>query len=144
VADLPLETGAARTGRAWVAPLSVAALALAGCAYLGWQDPYTRGALVPQCPTKLLTGLDCPFCGGLRMVRSLTSGQWSAAAHDNLLLLVSLPFLLLVWARWLVAGLGGPAFEPRLSRRTVIVLAVVGVLWMVVRNLPVWPLHPIL
>src|SRR6476661_6822710 len=100
--------------RTWVPPLAIAGAAVASCLYLAWQDPTRPGAVLPECPTKLLTGLDCPLCGGLRCVRSVTTGDWGAAAHDNVVLLLALP-----------------------------VLVVLAVAWTVVRNLPAWPLHPL-
>jgi hypothetical protein len=123
--------------------VAVGLLAVAGCAYLAVQDPNDPNALLPKCPTKLLTGLDCPACGGLRMVRALITGHWSAAVHANLFLLVLTPVVLVVWARWLVSGLTGGTFQPRLSKHTAYVLLAVALVWMVVRNLPGWPLHPL-
>ena len=127
----------------WIAPVGLAVFALAGCAYLAFQDPTRPGALVPQCPTKMLTGLDCPACGGLRMVRSLTTGQWSAAVHDNLFLLVLLPVVLLVWGRWMLASLSGGVYRPVLSKRVAFGLLAVAVVWTVARNFAAFPLHPI-
>ncbi len=131
------------TSRPWLAPAVLGLLAVAGCAYLGVEDPNDPGSVLPRCPTKLITGLDCPACGGLRMVRALTGGQWSAALHANLFLLVLTPIAVLVWLRWFVAGLTGGAYQLRLSKRTSYALLVVAVVWMVVRNLPGWPLHPL-
>ena len=62
-------------------PVAGIAVALAGCAYVAVNDPNNPSTLMPKCPTKLLTGLDCPFCGGLRLVHDLLNGQWLAAAH---------------------------------------------------------------
>src|SRR5690348_11375722 len=94
---------AVRTRRrkgAWVAPVAVGVVALGGCAYLATHDPYDPSEPMPQCPFKALTGLDCPLCGGLRMVRSLLTGQWSDALHANALLLVAVPFVVYAWGRW--------------------------------------------
>jgi hypothetical protein len=129
--------------RPWLAPAAIGLLAVAGCAYLGVEDPNDPNAVLPRCPTKLITGLDCPACGGLRMVRALTGGQWSAAVHANLFLLVLTPFAVVVWLRWFVAGLTGGSFQPRISRRTSYLILVVAVVWTVVRNIPAWPLHPL-
>jgi hypothetical protein len=129
--------------RPWLAPALVGLLAVTGCAYLGVEDPNDPNALLPRCPTKLITGLDCPACGGLRMVRALTGGQWSAALHANLFLLLLTPVAVVVWLRWFVSGVTGGSFEPRLSKRTAYALLAVAVVWTVVRNLPVWPLHPL-
>jgi hypothetical protein len=92
-----------RSTRRWVGPVAVAAVAAAGCLYLQWQNPTATGAALPECPTKMLTGLDCPLCGSLRCVHSLSGGQWSAALHDNQLLVVALPVVLVLWCRWLAA-----------------------------------------
>ncbi len=127
----------------WLAPAAIGLLAVAGCAYLGVEDPNDPGSVLPRCPTKLITGLDCPACGGLRMVRALTGGQWNAALHANLFLLVLTPFAVAVWLRWFVAGLTGGAYQPRISRRTSYALLAVALVWMVVRNLTAWPLHPL-
>src|SRR5437868_2535245 len=90
------------SSRPWLAPAALGVVAVAGCAYLGVEDPNDPNALLPRCPTKMITGLDCPACGGLRMVRALTGGQWSTALHANLFLLVLMPFVVLVWLRWFV------------------------------------------
>jgi Protein of unknown function (DUF2752) len=141
--ETPASTDVQRAARAWLAPVALGLVALAGCAYLGVENPNDPGSLLPRCPTKMLTGLDCPACGGLRCVRALTTGQWSAAVHANLFLLVLFPIAVVVWLRWLVAAATGASYRPALSKRASFALLVVAVLWMVVRNLPFWPLHPL-
>jgi hypothetical protein len=142
VASQAVERIVATTHRQWLAPVLASAAALAGCAYIATHDPNDPNVLMPECPTKLLTGLDCPACGGLRMVRALLTGNWSAAVHDNVVLLACLPLVCYVWARWLYAGVRGRAYSFALSRRGSIVVLVVAAVWMVVRNLPGWPLRP--
>src|SRR5487761_1392718 len=66
--------------------------ALAALAYLVVRDPHRPGAPL-ACPVKLATGLDCPGCGGLRMVHDLLHGRLRAATHDNPFLLVTGPLL---------------------------------------------------
>jgi len=127
---------------AWSAPAVAAGLALIGCAYLATHDPNNPAVVMPQCPTKLLTGLDCPMCGGLRMVRALVTGNWSAAVHDNAVLLALVPFAGYVWLRWLAAGLRGRPYQVSFSRRGGYLVLGLALAWMVVRNLPGWPLKP--
>jgi hypothetical protein len=135
--------GARRRARPpWVAPVLATAAALAGCAYLATHDPNNPSVLMPECPTKLLTGLDCPACGGLRMVRALVTGHWSAAVHDNVVLLAASPFLAYFWLRWLVAGLRGRRYTVTISRRTGFAIMALALVWMLVRNLPGFPLKP--
>jgi hypothetical protein len=132
-----------RRTRAWVAPVAVGVVALAGCAYLATHDPYDSHEPMPQCPFKAVTGLDCPLCGGLRMVRSLLTAHWSDALHANALLLVAVPFVVYAWARWLVASVTGRPYTIRVPRRAWVVVLVVAVVWTVVRNLPGFPLQPV-
>lgn len=82
------------------APLAVGAAALAGVAYIGLVDPNAPGHY-PLCPTKALTGLDCPFCGGLRSVHSLAHGDVVGAADHNLVVVLLAVPVLLLWAAWL-------------------------------------------
>jgi len=120
--------------------LLTAAGALAGAGYLRFVDPHQPGALVPRCPTKLVTGLDCPACGGLRLVHDLTRADWGAAVHDNPFLLVCAPALAFLAAERLRASRAGVPAPPR--RRLTYGLAGAALAWMVVRNQPGWPLTP--
>lgn len=88
---------------------------------------------LPRCPTKALTGLDCPACGGLRMVHDLLHGDVRAALQDNAFLLLLGPSLL-VLAR--SDAPGGHTARRRYG------IAGAALLWMLVRNLPSWPLQP--
>lgn len=45
-------------------------------------NPLTAG-FYPRCPSKLLTGYDCPGCGSLRAIHSIMHGDMSAAWHYN-------------------------------------------------------------
>ncbi|MGV0994012.1 MAG: DUF2752 domain-containing protein [Mycobacterium sp.] len=118
--------------------LGAGALALGALGYIGLVDPHRPGALFPACPFKVLTGLNCPACGGLRMTHDLLHGDLAAAVVDNVFLLVGLP-MLAVWWLWRRRR-GESAFTP-----TVLVLiAVAAVVWTVVRNLPGFPLVPTL
>jgi hypothetical protein len=79
--------------------LASGALAVGALTYVGLVDPHRPGALFPACPFKLLTGWNCPACGGLRMTHDLLHGDVSAAVVDNVFLLIGLP-LLAIWAVW--------------------------------------------
>ncbi len=110
----------------------------AALTYIGLADPHRPGSLFPPCPFKLLTGLECPGCGGLRMIHDVIHGDLAAAVVDNIFLLVGLP-LLAAWVLWrrsrgqqvLTLGVGA-------------VLIVSAVAWTVIRNLPGFPLVPTL
>jgi hypothetical protein len=112
-------------------------LLLAGVlTYIGLVDPHRPGSLFPPCPFKLLTGWNCPACGGLRMIHDLMHADLGAAVVDNLFLLVGLP-VLAVWAllrRW--------TGRPVVNGVVIAVLVVSTITWTVIRNLPGFPLVP--
>jgi hypothetical protein len=124
----------ATTSRLWIA--GAAALGAAALAYIGTVDPHRPGAVFPFCPFKVVTGWDCPACGGLRMTHDVLHGNFSAAVTDNVFLLVGLP-LLAIFALWRRRR-GREVVTPAL----LVVLAAATFGWTVVRNLPGFPLVP--
>lgn len=127
-----------RHGTRLYTTVGTGALAVAGLAYVGLVDPHRPGSLFPPCPFKLLTGLNCPACGGLRMTHDLLHGNLSAAVVDNAFLLIGLPALAL-WVLWRIKQ-GQRAF----SLPAIVVVTVAAIAWTVVRNLPGFPLIPTL
>jgi hypothetical protein len=99
-------------------------------------DPHRAGSLYPPCPFKLLTGWNCPACGGLRMIHDLTHIDLGAAVVDNAFLLVGLP-VLAVWAL-----LRRSTGRPVVNGAVIAVLVVSTITWTVIRNLPGFPLIP--
>jgi hypothetical protein len=118
--------------------LGTGAVLAGAVTYVGLADPHRPGFLFPECPFKMLTGLNCPACGGLRMTHDLLHGDLGAAVVDNVFLLVSLP-LLAVWlvVRWR----RGQRLMPMPAAVTIFVAAIA---WTVVRNWPGFPLVPTL
>ncbi|MFN0142302.1 MAG: DUF2752 domain-containing protein [Mycobacterium sp.] len=112
------------------------ALTVGALAYIGMVDPHRPGALFPVCPFKILTGWNCPACGGLRMTHDLLHGDVAAAAVDNVFLLIGLP-LLAIWSAWRIRR-GQPAVNPTI----IAVITIAGFAWTVLRNLPGFPLVP--
>jgi hypothetical protein len=96
---------------------------------------------VPRCPVKLITGFDCPACGGLRLTHDLLHADVRAALHDNAFLLLCSPLLLTLALRTVGAQRrgGSEAVPPRVAYT----LAAAAMVWMLMRNLPRWPLKPI-
>nr|WP_246216852.1 DUF2752 domain-containing protein [Mycobacterium botniense] len=104
--------------------------------YIGVADPHAQRWLYPRCPFKLLTGWDCPGCGGLRMVHDLLHGELVAALADNGFLLLGIPVL----AGWLLSR--RHRGEPALPTAAVVTIAVAAAVWTLLRNLPGFPLIP--
>lgn len=106
--------------------------------YVGLVDPHSTSSVYPLCPFKMLTGWNCPFCGGLRMTHDLLHGDLAAGINDNVFLLFGIPVLI----GWIV-------LRRRLGRSALPVPAVVTIVvaafvWTVLRNLPGFPLVPTL
>jgi hypothetical protein len=116
----------------------VATAALLGLfvALVALVDPHTSGRY-PTCPFHAVTGLWCPGCGGLRAVHDLTHGHLAVAMHENVLVMLLGPSLVL-W--WLVARVRRSSDRPVtlvLSARGAIAVAVLMAAFALVRNLPV-------
>jgi hypothetical protein len=118
-------------------PLSAAAATLSATAVVALVDPHQPGHY-PLCPFRSVTGLDCPFCGGLRATNDLAHGHVADAASHNLLLVVSAPLLVLGWAAWLrrAARPGITRTATVRSGRAQVAVLVVLVAFAVVRNTP--------
>lgn len=130
-------TGLARKGKASLA-LATGAATAAALAYVGLNDPHRPGALFPACPFKLLTGWNCPACGGLRMTHDVLHANLPAAVVDNVFLLAGLPALL-AWFLW-----RRRTGRSVMTRSAVVVIVLATVAWTVIRNLPGFPLVPTL
>ncbi|HEX4866721.1 MAG TPA: DUF2752 domain-containing protein [Acidimicrobiales bacterium] len=113
---------------------TLAGAAVAGCALLAVVDPNEPGRY-PLCPTAALFGLDCPACGTLRGLHSLTRGRIVEALDHNLLLLVAVPLGAWAWVGLVRQAQGRPWTPPALPRWGLPVLAVLLVVFAVVRNL---------
>ena len=127
-----------RHGTRLYTALGTGLLTAGALTYVGLADPHRPGFLFPACPFKLLTGWNCPACGGLRMTHDLLNGNLAAAVVDNVFLLIGLP-LLALWAIWRI----------RQSQRVftmpvIVVIAVAAIAWTITRNLPGFPLVPTL
>lgn len=104
-------------------------------AYVALVDP-ARGGLYPRCPSRLVLGLDCPFCGGLRGTHDLLHGDLAGALDHNLLLPAYLVAAAVIGVCYLLPLTGRPVPRVRLPRWALIGAAAVVVSFTVARNLP--------
>lgn len=118
-----------------------------GAAALGvvwWRDPNQSGSY-GFCPLRALTGLDCPFCGGLRGTNALLHGDMSTALDHNVLLPLFLGIAVYgLWRIWLPAATTErePGSARLLAGAPVALWWAIGAvtaLFFVARNLPWFP-----
>lgn len=118
-------------------PLAALAAAAVPAVYLAVVDPNAPGHY-PTCPFLAATGWWCPGCGGLRCVHALAHGDLSGALHDNAAAVLLFAVLALLWVRWVWAALtGGPAPRVALGARRWALVALLVLVFTVVRNLSV-------
>ena len=117
------------------AVLSTAAATAAATALVAVVNP-NEGGHYPTCPLLALTGIYCPFCGGLRAVHDLTHLDIAGALDRNPLAVIGLPVVAILWLLWAQQAFtgrtlyrGAPSWA---GWATVVVLGV----FMVLRNLP--------
>ena len=119
-------------------PLIVGAAVAAASLLVVVVDPNEPGHY-PACPTKVVSGLDCPFCGGMRCARSLLTGDLSGAIDHNALVVVLAPIAAVAWVVWLWVRWTNrrmPSLSARSRRLLVWITVVVMVAWTVWRNVP--------
>ena len=98
-------------------------------------------ALTPwglPCPWRLLTGLQCPFCGATTLVRRLFAGDVAGAWAANQLVFVAGCGLAVASVLWMVELAGGPHVRlPRVlhDQRVWLVVGAICLAFMVWRNL---------
>ncbi len=136
LATAPAGTQRSRWQRVRTPLATVGGLALATVA-LHLRDPHVQGSW-GICPSRLLFGLDCPGCGGLRAVNDLGQGDLMAAASSNLLFVVSVPLIVAALGWWLVAAWRRGRRAPAWLQSQAVLWAFVAVttVFTVARNLP--------
>ena len=115
----------------------ITALVAIGCVPYYFVDP-SRYSIMPRCPVKLLTSLDCPGCGFQRALHATLHGHIEEAIGYNLFLLVAIP----VVGLWCLNGLMIEHTSSDRRRRALIgmnkalvYLYIIGyLLWFVIRN----------
>ncbi|MFI7429347.1 DUF2752 domain-containing protein [Micromonospora sp. NPDC049836] len=122
----------------WAVPLAALGCVGVGMTYALLSDPtHSDPDARPTCLLKLLTGLDCPGCGGTRALWYVLHADLPAAARHHFLFVFALPFLAYLFVAWA----GNRAFGWRLPELSLSPRVIGGflALWFafsVARNLP--------
>ena len=139
IATLPARGGLGPAGRG--ALCAVAAAASAAAATVLYRYNPLEVGFYPKCILFTLTGIYCPGCGALRASHALLHGHVLTALDYNPLFVVLLPFVAYALAGMALQALTGrrlPTYT--LSGRQAKAVFWVVVAFMVLRNLPVYPL----
>jgi hypothetical protein len=99
--------------------------------------------LFPKCPFHSLTGLFCPGCGSQRAISALLHFDIVSAIRFNILLVASLPMIGYSVYASLMNTFTTVKVQQRLFHSVTFIwsLAVVVLLFSVLRNLPIYPFY---
>lgn len=126
-------TSTGRSTRAEV--LTATGIVLAGTALVAAVNPNESGHY-PTCPLLAVTGLYCPFCGGLRAAHDLTRFDVAGALDRNPLFVIALPLIIWAYARWARRAFTGKPEPLALPKWWGWALLAVLAVYFVLRNLP--------
>lgn len=111
-----------------------------GAAYLFVFEP-GRSGFFPDCPFRLLTGLNCPGCGTTRGLHHLLHGDLIGAFQFNPLMMLLLPIFLYAFVRHTAAVFRDrPIKSNQLDPRFIWMFFAVVMSFWVFRNTPFYPL----
>ncbi|MDE6397605.1 MAG: DUF2752 domain-containing protein, partial [Muribaculaceae bacterium] len=115
-------------------PIAILTTAI-GIIFLYYSHNPAECAWMPKCPSKLLTGYDCPACGAQRALHSCLHGDFVAAWHFNPFLFIALPYLLI--AIFGATGFPGNVKARRIAHSKIMAYGYVAffLVWWIVRNL---------
>lgn len=124
--------------RRLIGPLAAIGGLAAATAFIALVDPNEPGHY-PGCPTKMLAGLDCPGCGGLRATHDLAHGNIAGAFDHNALFVVMVPLIVFflgrnVWQAW--TGAASKPLPPRVTRWLFVAFTGAILVFTIVRNTP--------
>ena len=93
-----------------------------------------------QCPFHLITGFYCPGCGSLRGLHALVHGNILKAINYNLLMIVSIPYLIYSFILFSYESFSGKELKRFFIKPVYIWLLLVFILiFWVLRNIPSYP-----
>ncbi|MEO5803749.1 MAG: DUF2752 domain-containing protein [Verrucomicrobiota bacterium] len=113
----------------------LAAMAVVALLYFFAPD---QSVFYPRCLFHSLTGMNCPFCGGLRATHQLLHGNFEAAFALNPLFILALPlfFIFVSVSKIVPATTGKKLFNFVSSRFSIWLFVVVIIIFAVLRNTP--------
>lgn len=118
--------------------LIITIIALGMCTMYYFIDP-CRYKLIPKCPIKLMTTLDCPGCGFQRALHAFLHGNFIEAIHYNLFLLFAIPLTCIWYVNSIIiehtSRQACKILLLKLNSRIIYIYIFCYVCWFVVRNI---------
>lgn len=95
--------------------------------------------LMPKCLFKMLTGYDCPSCGGQRALHALLNGRVYDAFMLNPFLFLVAPYIFVVLYSSFSKSMVAMKIKPFVNHYvTISIYLFVYIIWWVVRNTEWW------
>ncbi len=117
----------------------VAFIVLAGFIGVYAQVNPANSLVAPKCLMKMLTGYDCPSCGGQRALHALLNGEISKAFWFNPFLFVAVPYLFAVAYSAFSKSAIAQRIAPMVRHpRSVGLYLILYFAWWIIRNTPLW------
>jgi Protein of unknown function (DUF2752) len=93
----------------------------------------------PKCPFYELTGYKCPGCGSQRAIHHLLNAEFGQAFKENMLLVISIPYLITGIAFDLISNPGERILKWRkalFGKKAIYIILTVIIAFWILRNLP--------
>jgi hypothetical protein len=90
---------AIRDSPAWIAPTALLVCFLSAASFVVISDP-TDDLGPTTCAFKMVTGFDCPGCGGTRAFYYVLTFNLPEAARNHVIAVFAAPFLVYLYASW--------------------------------------------
>lgn len=117
----------------------VAFIVLAGFIGVYAQVNPANSLVAPKCLMKMLTGYDCPSCGGQRALHAMLNGDIGGAFMFNPFLFVAIPFVGAIAYSSFSQSRFAQKLKPILQGPIAIgIYLFVYFAWWIIRNTPLW------
>ena len=101
-------------------------------------DP-SKSDYFPKCPFYELTGFKCPGCGSQRAIHHLLNAEIYQAIKENLLLVISIPYILTGFVFDLIRNPGERILKWRkvlFGKKAIYIILTVIIAFWILRNIP--------